>query len=95
MSRYISLIRFTEKGGRQIRQSTGRAHGFARAAAKAGVQVEAQYWTLGSYDGVLILSADREEKALHFLTLLSAGGYVRTETLKAYVDKEFDAIIKA
>lgn len=95
MSRYISLLRFTEKGAAQLRQSTRRAHAFAKAAAKAGVRVESQYWTMGSHDGVLVLSADREEKALHYLGLLSAAGFVRTETMRAFVDAEFEKILKS
>jgi len=92
MARYISLIRFTEKGALQMRQSTRRARAFAKAAAKAGVRVESQFWTLGSYDGVLMLSADSEESALRYLAMLSSEGYVRTETMRAFVDDEFDKI---
>ena len=55
MSRYISLIRFTEQGALALKQSTDRAAAFHKAAEKAGVKVEAQYWTVGAYDGVLIL----------------------------------------
>ena len=47
---------------------------------------------MGAYDGVLILSADDEKKILHCLTELAARGNVRTETLRAFTDKEFVAI---
>ena len=93
MARYISLLRFTEQGAKNIKKSTNRAHDFDKLAAKAGVKVEGQYWTLGSYDGVLIVAADSEEKVLHLLTLLAALGNVRTRTMQAFVDKEFDAIV--
>ena len=93
MARYISLLRFTEQGAKNINKSTTRAHDFDKVAAKAGVKVEGQYWTMGKYDGVLILSADSEEKVLHMLTLLAALGNVRTNTMQAFVDKEFDAIV--
>ena len=93
MPKYITLIRFTEQGAKNIKQSTTRARAFAEAAAKAGVKVEAQYWTAGSYDGALILSADSERKALHALTELAAAGNVRTETLQAFDAKEFKAIV--
>ena len=93
MARYISLLRFTEQGAKNIKKSTNRAHDFDKLAAKAGVKVEGQYWTMGKYDGVLILTADSEEKVLHMLTLLAALGNVRTNTMQAFVDKEFDAIL--
>ena len=92
MARYISLLHFTEQGAKNMKKSTTRAHDFDKVAAKAGVQVEGQYWTMGKYDGVLILTADSEEKVLHMLTLLAALGNVRTNTMQAFVDKEFDAI---
>ena len=76
-----------------MKKSTTRAHDFDKLAAKADVKVEGQYWTMGTYDGVLILSADSEEKVLHLLTLLAALGNVRTSTMQAFVDKEFDALV--
>lgn len=92
MARYISLLRFTEQGAKNIKKSTTRAHNFDKLAAKAGVKVEGQYWTMGKYDGVLILSADNERKVLHLLTALASLGNVRTATMQAFLDKEFDAI---
>src|SRR5262245_4499257 len=92
-SRYISLLRFTQKGAERLKQSTKRAHHFNALAKKAGVIVEDQYWTIGAYDGVLIIRADSEKKALHLLTLLAAAGHVRTETIQAFEDKEFNAIV--
>lgn len=94
MVRYIVLIKFTEWGSKEIKRSTGRAHSFQKIAAKAGVKVEAQYWTLGDHDGVLIVSAPTERKALHCLTKLASFGAVQTATMPAYTDKEFDAILR-
>ena len=94
MPHYISLIRFTEQGAKAIKKSTTRAHAFVEAAAKAGVKIESQYWTVGACDGILILSADSETKALHMLTELAASGNIKTETMQAFSDTEFDAIVE-
>jgi uncharacterized protein with GYD domain len=93
MATYISLLRFTEQGARNVKESIRRAHHFGEVAARAGVKVEGQYWTLGGYDGVLILSADTEAKALHCLAELAAQGNVRSETLQAFDDKGFAEIV--
>ena len=93
MTRYIALLTFTEQGARDIRKSTARAHAFDKLAEKAGVKVEGQYWTIGAYDGVLILSASDETKVLHLLTSLAAQGNVRTHSLQAFEDGEFDKIV--
>ena len=93
MPRYIALLKFTELGAKNIKKSTDRAHAFDKLAEKAGVKVEGQYWTMGRYDGVLVISAGDETKVLNMLTSLAALGNVRTETMQAFVDKEFDEIV--
>lgn len=93
MAKYISLIDFTEEGAKQIKESTRRATAFNRAAETAGVRIIGQYWTVGSHDGVLIIETDSEDKALHCLSELAAGGKVRTETMIAYEAAEFDRIV--
>ena len=59
------------------------------------MKLEGQFWTIGHYDGALILSAESEAKILHLLASLAVLGNVRTETLQAFTDKEFEAILKA
>jgi uncharacterized protein with GYD domain len=94
MNHYIALLRFTQKGVERIKESPKRAHHFNAMAKKAGVEVAAQYWTIGAYDGVLIIRAGTEKKALHMLTMLAAAGNVRTETMQAFTDKEFAKIVR-
>ncbi len=93
MARYLTLLRFTDQGIKTLNKSTARAAAFRDAAAKAGACVEAQYWTTGAYDGVIILSAEDESKVLQCLATLVAAGNVRTETLMAFDASEFKAIV--
>ena len=92
MVRYVALLSFTEQGVKNLKKSTARAADFRAAAAKAGVSVEAQYWTTGAYDGILIFSAEDENNALRCLAALAAAGDVRTETLRAFDAKQFETI---
>lgn len=94
MSTYISLLRFTDQGASNIKKSSSRAAAFDRAAEKAGVEIVGQYWMFGEYDGLLILSAEREEQILHCLTELVAAGNVRTHTMQAFDMKAFTAIAR-
>ena len=91
MARYVTLIRFTNQGARKMKKSPARALAFASAARKASITVEAQLWTLGSCDGVLILSGD-EQKVLRCVSQLASLGNVRTETLQAFDAREFKAV---
>ena len=93
MARYIALLKFTDQGAKNLKKSTARAHAFDALAAKAGLKVDGQYWTMGRYDGVLILSASDETKVLHMLAELAELGNVHTETMQAFEDSDFDAIV--
>lgn len=90
MTRYVTLLRFTDEGLKNLSKSTARAAAFKAAAAKAGIEVEAQYWTTGSYDGVLIFSAKEESNAIRCLAALAAAAKVRTEALRAFTAEEFN-----
>ena len=93
MARYVSLLRFTPQGVRNLRQSPARAAAFRKAAASAGVKVEAQLWTTGAYDGILSLNAPDEAKALNAIARLARLGNVSTQTLQAFDAKEFATIV--
>jgi uncharacterized protein with GYD domain len=93
MARYVSLLKFTQQGVRSLKESSARAAAFCKAAEKAGVKVEAQLWTAGEYDGILILSADDETKVLAIIAKLAALGNVQTQTLQAYDSTQFAAIV--
>jgi uncharacterized protein with GYD domain len=93
MARYVTLIRFTPQGVRNLKQSPARATAFGKAAEKAGVKVEAQLWTAGGYDGILILHAVNETKILGLIAKLAAQGNVSTQSLPAFDAKEFAALL--
>ncbi|MDH3626340.1 MAG: GYD domain-containing protein [Acidobacteriota bacterium] len=84
MGTFIALLDYTDQGIRNIKNSPHRADQFNAMAEKAGARVVAQYWTIGSHDGVLIIEAPDDETAATILLSLGASGNVRTTTLRAY-----------
>ena len=94
MARYISLLRFTDVGARNMKDSAARALAFKRDAEKLGVTVETQLWTVGNYDGVLILKGE-EKAVLKCLAQLAAAGNVRTQTLQALTAEELTTAASA
>jgi uncharacterized protein with GYD domain len=92
MARFVVLINFTEKGISNIKGSPARASQFKAQAAQKGVTVEAIYWLLGEYDGLLVLSAPTEEAITALVLYLGTLGYVHTRTYRAYDEGEFSAI---
>lgn len=94
MPTYITLLRFTDEGARGIRDSPHRADTFNEVAERAGARVVAQYWTLGSYDGVVILEAPDEETAAAVLLHLNSSGSVRTRTMRAFEWSEVQDLLE-
>ena len=84
MGTFIALLDYTDQGIRNIKESPHRADQFGEMAEKAGAKVVAQYWTIGSHDGVLILEAPNDEVAASILLALGRSGNVRTTTLRAF-----------
>ncbi len=93
MVTHIVLIDFTSKGIEQIKSSPHRAAGFIESASGSGVKVEGAYWTAGSHDGVLLLNAPDDESAAALTLSLGVGGFVKTQTLRAWDKEGFEAIL--
>jgi uncharacterized protein with GYD domain len=93
MTRTITLLTFTDQGAKNIKKSPARARQFSQLAEKSGVKVKSQFWTVGRFDGLLILEADKESQILALLAKLAALGNVKTETLVALTDREFESIM--
>lgn len=94
MATFISLINLTDQGIRNVKKSPERADAFKAMAENLGVTVKEIYWTVGSYDLVVVLDGTDEAVTT---ALLSAGslGNVRTETMRAFTEEETGRIINS
>jgi uncharacterized protein with GYD domain len=63
MATFITNIKFSQQGIKDIDHTTKRAAIFKAEAKKMGVKVKDIYWTLGDHDGLLILEAPDDETA--------------------------------
>ncbi len=94
MATFITTIKFTQQGIKDIGHTTKRAAALKAAGKKMGVKVKDIYWTLGDHDGVLIFEAADDETATALLLLhLGAMGNVHTTTVRAFTAAEMDAIL--
>jgi uncharacterized protein with GYD domain len=94
MATFITTLKFTDKGAREIRDSSKRAAAFKTAAKKMGVKVSGLYWTLGSFDGVIVSEASNEETVAAAMLSLSSKGNVQTSTCRAFEATDFEKIIE-
>lgn len=93
MATFITTIKFTQQGLKGIDESTKRAAALKAAGKKLGVKVTNVYWTLGDYDGLLILDAPDDETAATVLLHLASLGNVHTTTVRAFTAAEMDKIV--
>jgi len=94
MATYIATLKFTEQGLKKIGQSTKRANAMKNIIKKAGGNIIASYWTLGTYDGALIFEAPDDAAATTMMLKLSLQGNVKTSTTRAFTAEEFETIVK-
>ena len=93
MATYVVLVRFTDQGVKNAKQTVERADAFRHMAEKAGARVKDIYWTQGSRDIVAICDAPDAEAATALALSVSTRGNVRSETLRAFSFNEMKSIL--
>ena len=63
------------------------------AAETLGVKVTGFYWTLGAFDGVIVLEAPDDATATAALLHLGSLGNIRTQTVRAFDNTEMQKIL--
>ena len=89
---YIILIRFTDQGIKNIKDTTRRADAARSEAERIGGKFTV-YWTFGKYDGIGILEAPNDEAAMEFELKVGSLGNIRTTTLKAFTEEEIARVV--
>jgi uncharacterized protein with GYD domain len=93
MPRFVMLLKYTDKGIAGIADSPKRADAFRALAAKHGAKVETQFWTMGEYDGVVILNAPDGASMAALALGLGKLDFVRSTTLRAFDESEFKIVL--
>ena len=89
MSHYVSLLKYTQKGVENLKDSPNRVNATKKAIEAAGGKLKAVYWTLGQYDAIIIVEFPNDEAGLKVNLAGAMQGYVRGETLRAFTEEEF------
>jgi len=93
MATYIALTNFTDQGIRDVRDTTKRADAVRDLAKKFGVTAKEFYWTMGSYDVVVVFDAPDEASMTALGLAIGASGNVRTQTMRAFSKDEMNGIL--
>ena len=64
------------------------------SAKKLGVKVTDIFWTLGPFDGLLVLEAPDDETATALMLHLGSLGNIQTQTARAFTASEMEKILE-
>ena len=95
MAKYITLIKYTQKGIEKVKESPNRLDSFKKLCESMGAAVEGFYLTMGRYDLLVILDAPDSETVAKIILATGSRGAVSTETLQAFTEEEYRKIIAA
>ena len=95
MSTYIVLMNWTDQGIRHVTDSPGRLDAAKKALKDEGGEFKQVYLTMGGYDLIAVYEAPDDAIAARFTMQLGMMGNVRTQTLKAFPEAAYRAIINS
>lgn len=93
MATYITLYRWTSQGIQNVKDSPSRITQAKKEIAQAGGKLKNVWVTMGQYDVVALSEWPDDETAATFLLAQGSQGNVSTETLRAFNESEFKAIV--
>jgi uncharacterized protein with GYD domain len=94
MPTYVSLTSWTEQGVKNYKDSLDRANAAEEAIAGMGGSLRDLYYTVGSYDIVVIADFPDDETMSAFMLKLGALGNVRTTTMRAFTRDEMSRVME-
>ena len=95
MTAYVLLVKWTDQGMRQVRDSPNRLDKAKAMLRDMGGQITAFYMTMGEYDMVATYEAPDDAVAARFTLMLGMLGNVRSTTLKAFPEKAYREIVNS
>ncbi len=95
MATYITLIRYTQQGVQNMKESPSRLDKAKEAIKAAGGELKAYYLTMGQYDAMVISEAPSDEVYMTTILAIASAGAIKTETLRAFTEDEYRKIIAA
>lgn len=93
MGKYILLLRWTDQGIRNVRDTVKRAESLKSFLDKKGGKLVDILYTFGKYDAVVTADLPSDEIAMSVSLSTGALGNVRVTTMKAFSLEETRKII--
>jgi uncharacterized protein with GYD domain len=94
MASYVILGRWTGQGIQNVKKGPDRLKAVKGSFKERGIRTESFHLTFGRYDFVMIVEAESDEAMASALLSVVAEGNASTETLRAFTEDEYRAIVK-
>jgi uncharacterized protein with GYD domain len=94
MARYVLLLKWTEQGIKNAKETVNRAAAARQVFEKAGGRMGECVWTLGPCDLVIHAEAPDDETMTAIAISLAKLGNVTTTTLRAFNESEMQKILQ-
>ncbi len=92
MPLFVVLGKWTDQGIRSVQNVPERAKKAKSMFEKAGGKMQI-YYTLGKFDFVGIVDVPKDEDVAQILLCIGSMGNIRTITMKAWSDAEFEKMV--
>jgi len=94
MPTYITLMKFTEQGAKDMKGAPRRIDSAIKSWELMGGKVLAAYFVMGEYDYVAITESPNDEVAVSSNLAVCTHEHVKTTTLRAFSMGEFAKLVE-
>jgi len=95
MATYITLMRYTQQGIKNIKQGPDRLDAAKQAFKAVGAEIKEYYLTMGQYDAVVVSESPDDETTAKIALAIGSQGNIQTQTFRAFQESEYRKIISA
>ena len=95
MPAYVMLANWTEQGVRLVEEGPRRVDVARKTLEDMGGKFLSVYMTMGVHDMVITYEAPDDAVAARFTLMLGKQGNVRTQSLKAFPEEAYRAIVNS
>jgi uncharacterized protein with GYD domain len=93
MPTYMTLIKYTQKGAENMKESPARLDAAKEIYKSMGAELKSFYLALGRFDAVVISEGPDDETAMKLAITVGSAGSIRTESFRVFTEDEYRKLI--
>jgi uncharacterized protein with GYD domain len=93
MQTYIAMLKWTQQGVKEVKESSARLDAARKSFQSAGVTLKQFYLVMGRYDAIAIVEAPDDASLAAALLKTTSQGNITSETSRAFTEDESRQIV--